>query len=316
MLKQSVETLSATESIPAVETIPSTEARPETPVNTFKESADLHVVETLDQVQSETEDSVQAPSQDELNSIIKIINLSKQFDGIEVLRDINLNIQKGEVVSILGSSGSGKSTLLRCINWLEQPERGFIYIGDERIGVNAETNKPAKYKELAQMRQRVGMVFQSFNLWPHLTVKQNVMEALVHVKKWSKADAESMAETQLEKVGMSHKLDSYPSMLSGGQKQRVAIARALAMEPEVLLFDEPTSALDPELVEEVLTVMQKLSKEGYTMVIVTHEMDFARQVSDQVVFLEKGILIEKNAPEKFFTNPDSTRVRQFLKLDA
>ncbi|MGR5092404.1 amino acid ABC transporter ATP-binding protein [Vibrio maritimus] len=294
----------------------SVETTPDIPLSTFKESAELHIVDTVEHNESDLIHTTQDTSEEQTDSIIKIINLSKQFDGIEVLRDINLNIQKGEVVSILGSSGSGKSTLLRCINWLEQPERGFIYVGDERIGVNAETNKPAKYKELAKMRQRVGMVFQSFNLWPHLTVKQNVMEALIHVKKWSKSDAESMAETQLEKVGMSHKLDSYPSMLSGGQKQRVAIARALAMEPEVLLFDEPTSALDPELVEEVLTVMQKLSKEGYTMVIVTHEMDFARQVSDQVVFLEKGILIEKNPPEKFFTDPDSTRVRQFLKLDA
>ncbi|GAL17222.1 histidine ABC transporter ATP-binding protein HisP [Vibrio maritimus] len=294
----------------------SVETTPDIPLSTFKESAELHIVDTVEHQETPLIDTTQDAIEDDKDSIIKIINLSKQFDGIEVLRDINLNIQKGEVVSILGSSGSGKSTLLRCINWLEQPERGFIYVGDERIGVNAETNKPAKYKELAKMRQRVGMVFQSFNLWPHLTVKQNVMEALIHVKKWSKSEAESMAETQLEKVGMSHKLDSYPSMLSGGQKQRVAIARALAMEPEVLLFDEPTSALDPELVEEVLTVMQKLSKEGYTMVIVTHEMDFARQVSDQVVFLEKGILIEKNPPEKFFTDPDSTRVRQFLKLDA
>ncbi|WP_418642421.1 amino acid ABC transporter ATP-binding protein [Vibrio chaetopteri] len=294
----------------------SVETTPDIPLNTFKENAELHIVDTIEHQEAPLIDTTQNTNEEEKDSIIKIINLSKQFDGIEVLRDINLSIQKGEVVSILGSSGSGKSTLLRCINWLEQPERGFIYVGDERIGVNAETNEPAKYKELAKMRQRVGMVFQSFNLWPHLTVKQNVMEALIHVKKWSKSDAESMAKTQLEKVGMSHKLDSYPSMLSGGQKQRVAIARALAMKPEVLLFDEPTSALDPELVEEVLTVMQKLSKEGYTMVIVTHEMDFARQVSDQVVFLEKGILIEKNPPEKFFTEPDSTRVRQFLKLDA
>ncbi|NLS11736.1 amino acid ABC transporter ATP-binding protein [Vibrio sp. SM6] len=268
-----------------------------------------------DSAQTPNPDPDPDPDPDPQNSIIKITNLSKQFDGIEVLRDINLNIKKGEVVSILGSSGSGKSTLLRCINWLEQPERGAIYIGDKRIGVDADTNKPAKYKELAKMRQRIGMVFQSFNLWPHLTVKQNVMEALIHVKHWSKAAAEEMAETQLKKVGMSHKLDSYPNMLSGGQKQRVAIARALAMEPEVLLFDEPTSALDPELVDEVLTVMKTLSKEGYTMVIVTHEMEFARQVSDQVVFLEKGILIEKNPPEKFFTSPDSIRVRQFLKLD-
>ncbi|MEZ9632577.1 amino acid ABC transporter ATP-binding protein [Vibrio cyclitrophicus] len=256
------------------------------------------------------------PLLEERETIISVENLSKQFDGIEVLRDINLTIKKGDVVSILGSSGSGKSTLLRCMNWLEQPERGTIFMGDERIGINSETGKPLKYKELARLRERLGMVFQSFNLWPHLTVLQNVMEALVHVKKIAKSDAEEMARKQLDKVGMSHKLESYPSMLSGGQKQRVAIARALAMEPDVLLFDEPTSALDPELVEEVLLVMKKLSQEGYTMVVVTHEMEFARQVSDQVVFLEKGILIEKSNPEKFFTNPDSPRVRQFLKLDS
>ncbi|WP_373951886.1 amino acid ABC transporter ATP-binding protein [Vibrio pomeroyi] len=256
------------------------------------------------------------PLLEERETIINIENLSKQFDGIEVLRDINLTINKGDVVSILGSSGSGKSTLLRCMNWLEQPERGTIFMGDERIGINTETGKPLKYKELAKLRERLGMVFQSFNLWPHLTVLQNVMEALVHVKKIAKPDAEEMARKQLDKVGMSHKLESYPSMLSGGQKQRVAIARALAMEPDVLLFDEPTSALDPELVEEVLLVMKKLSQEGYTMVVVTHEMEFARQVSDQVVFLEKGILIEQSNPEKFFTNPDSARVRQFLKLDS
>ncbi|WP_301540140.1 amino acid ABC transporter ATP-binding protein [Vibrio sp. Vb339] len=256
------------------------------------------------------------PLLDERETIIKVENLSKQFDGIEVLRDINLTINKGDVVSILGSSGSGKSTLLRCMNWLEQPERGTIFMGEERIGINSETGKPLKYKELAKLRERLGMVFQSFNLWPHLTVLQNVMEALVHVKKITKSDAEEMARKQLDKVGMSHKLESYPSMLSGGQKQRVAIARALAMEPDVLLFDEPTSALDPELVEEVLLVMKKLSQEGYTMVVVTHEMEFARQVSDQVVFLEKGILIEKSNPEKFFTNPESPRVRQFLKLDS
>ncbi|MFB9134668.1 amino acid ABC transporter ATP-binding protein [Vibrio sp. AK197] len=246
--------------------------------------------------------------------IIKIDRLSKQFDGIEVLRDINLTIKKGEVVSILGSSGSGKSTLLRCMNWLEQPERGVIYLGEDRIDKNPLTNKPLKHKELAKLRERIGMVFQSFNLWPHLTVLQNVMESLVHVKKMAKAEARTIAEKQLEKVGMSHKLNVYPNMLSGGQKQRVAIARSLAMEPEVILFDEPTSALDPELVEEVLTVMQTLSKEGYTMVVVTHEMEFARMVSDQVVFLEKGILIEKSDPEKFFTNPDSPRVRQFLNI--
>ncbi len=197
------------------------------------------------------------------------------------------------------------------MNWLEQPERGAIFLGNDRIDQNPVTKKPLKHKELAKLRERIGMVFQSFNLWPHLTVLHNVMEALVHVKKMPKAEAERIAREQLDKVGMSHKLDVYPNMLSGGQKQRVAIARSLAMEPEIILFDEP----DPELVEEVLAVMQKLSKEGYTMVVVTHEMEFARQVSDQVVFLEKGILIEKCPPEKFFTNPDSPRVRQFLNLD-
>ncbi|WP_295891453.1 amino acid ABC transporter ATP-binding protein [uncultured Vibrio sp.] len=252
---------------------------------------------------------------EEAEDLIKIVNLSKQFDGIEVLRDINLTIKRGEVVSILGSSGSGKSTLLRCINWLEQPERGAIHIGNDRIDRNKETNKPLKYKELSKLREKIGMVFQGFNLWPHLTVLQNVMEALIYVKKMPKKDAEDMAKAQLEKVGMSHKLESYPGMLSGGQKQRVAIARSLAMEPDVILFDEPTSALDPELVEEVLNVMKKLSKEGYTMIVVTHEMDFARLVSDQVVFLEKGILIEKSHPDKFFNNPDSSRVKQFLKID-
>ncbi|HBR5115545.1 amino acid ABC transporter ATP-binding protein [Klebsiella pneumoniae] len=222
---------------------------------------------------------------------VSVKNVSKQFDNVEVLRDINLTVEKGTVVSILGSSGSGKSTLLRCMNWLEQPDRGEIHIGG----------------------QRLGMVFQSFNLWPHLTVQQNVSEALLRVKGMKRDEAKAMAMQQLEKVGMAHKADVYPITLSGGQKQRVAIARSLAMSPEVILFDEPTSALDPELVNEVLGVMKALAAEGYTMVVVTHEMDFARQVSNEVVFLEKGLLIEKAPPEKFFTQPDSERVRQFLQ---
>lgn len=246
---------------------------------------------------------------------ITINNISKQFNGIEVLRDINLEIKKGEVVSILGSSGSGKSTLLRCMNWLEEPERGTIFIGKKRIGVDPETNKPMHLNQLAKVRERVGMVFQNFNLWPHLTVLQNVMEALLHVKKLPKNEAIKIAQGQLDKVGMSDFLTQYPITLSGGQKQRVAIARSLAMSPDVLLFDEPTSALDPERVDEVLAVIKKLSQEGFTMVVVTHEMEFARLVSDQVVFLEKGKLIEKATPEKFFSNPDTQRVRQFLKID-
>ena len=248
-------------------------------------------------------------------TVIRIKNLSKQFNGVEVLRDINLDIKKGEVVSILGSSGSGKSTLLRCMNYLEQPERGKIFVDDMRMGVNDSNNKPMTHNQLAKMREKIGMVFQNFNLWPHLTVLQNVMEALLHVKKLPKKQAGEIAAEQLEKVGMEDFLEQYPITLSGGQKQRVAIARSLAMSPDVLLFDEPTSALDPERVDEVLMVMKRLSQEGYTMVVVTHEMEFARMVSDQVVFLEKGKLIEKSAPEKFFTNPDAIRVRQFLKLD-
>ncbi|AVO52410.1 amino acid ABC transporter ATP-binding protein [Ectopseudomonas mendocina] len=246
---------------------------------------------------------------------VQIDNLSKSFDGVEVLRDISLTVNKGEVVSVLGSSGSGKSTLLRCINWLEEPDRGSIHIAGQRIGVDVQ-GKRMNNRDLAAIRARTGMVFQSFNLWPHLNVLQNVMEAPMQVKKMRKDEARAIAQTLLEKVGMEQKAEAFPYTLSGGQKQRVAIARALAMSPEVILFDEPTSALDPERVGEVLTVMKNLSSEGYTMIVVTHEMEFARAVSDQVVFLEKGLLIEKSAPEKFFTNPETERVRKFLELSA
>lgn len=246
---------------------------------------------------------------------VQVDNLSKSFDGVEVLRDISLTVNKGEVVSVLGSSGSGKSTLLRCINWLEEPDRGSIHIAGQRIGVDAQ-GKRMNNRDLAAIRARTGMVFQSFNLWPHLSVLQNVMEAPMQVKKMRKDEARAVAQTLLEKVGMEHKAETFPYTLSGGQKQRVAIARALAMSPDVILFDEPTSALDPERVGEVLTVMKNLSSEGYTMIVVTHEMEFARAVSDQVVFLEKGLLIEKSTPEKFFTNPETERVRKFLELSA
>lgn len=247
---------------------------------------------------------------------VNIKNVSKQFNNIEVLRNINLTVERGTVVSILGSSGSGKSTLLRCMNWLEQPDSGEIHIGGMRLGIDEHSGRVMSHSQLSKVRERVGMVFQSFNLWPHLTVKQNVSEALLHVKGMKRGEANEIALRQLDKVGMALKADVYPITLSGGEKQRVAIARSLAMSPEVILFDEPTSALDPELVYEVLGVMKALANEGYTMVVVTHEMDFARQVSDEVVFLEKGLLIEKAPPEKFFTNSDSERVRQFLQSSS
>ncbi|MEB0206893.1 amino acid ABC transporter ATP-binding protein [Pseudomonas sp. CCC3.1] len=244
--------------------------------------------------------------------VVEIRDLHKNFGGIEVLRGINLQVERGQTVSILGSSGSGKSTMLRCINWLEVPDAGEIYIGGERMGVKGCGVKPMSNRELAAMRARTAMVFQSFNLWPHLTVLQNITEAPIHVMGVNRKEATGQATALLEKVGLSHKHDAYPWSLSGGQRQRVAIARALAMNPEVILFDEPTSALDPELVGEVLAVIRSLAEDGFTMVIVTHEMEFARAVSDEVVFIEKGQIIEQAAPEKFFTDADSERVRQFL----
>jgi len=247
---------------------------------------------------------------------VSIRKLSKSFDGVEVLRDIDLVVNKGEVVSVLGSSGSGKSTMLRCINWLEEPDRGSIHIAGQRIGINEQTRRKMTSKELAMLRARTGMVFQGFNLWPHLNVIQNVMESPIYVKRMPKDQARAIAVELLEKVGLADKHEAYPFTLSGGQKQRVAIARALAMSPEVILFDEPTSALDPERVGEVLQVMKNLSSEGYTMIVVTHEMEFARAVSDQVVFLDKGRIIEKAPPSKFFSNPDTERVRRFLEITA
>jgi polar amino acid transport system ATP-binding protein len=243
---------------------------------------------------------------------VEIRALKKHFAGVEVLRGIDLKVERGQTVSILGSSGSGKSTMLRCINWLEVPDGGEIYIGGDRMGVKSCGKKPMSNRDLSAMRSRTAMVFQSFNLWPHLTVLQNVTEAPIHVMGVSRKDAYDHAVELLEKVGLSQKQDAYPWSLSGGQRQRVAIARALAMNPEVILFDEPTSALDPELVGEVLAVMRSLAEDGFTMVIVTHEMEFARAVSNEVVFIEKGLVIERAAPEKFFTNSDSERVRQFL----
>ena len=243
---------------------------------------------------------------------VSVKNVSKQFDNVEVLRDINLTVEKGTVVSILGSSGSGKSTLLRCMNWLEQPDRGEIHIGGQRLGIDEQRGRAMSHRQLAKIRERVGMVFQSFNLWPHLTVQQNVSEALLRVKGMKRDEAKAMAMQQLEKVGMAHKADVYPITLSGGQQQRVAIARALMMRPQIMLFDEPTSALDPEKVNEVLQVIESLAHEGSTIVIVTHEMNFAFKVSDRIVFMENGRVVCDDT-QQAMRSGQHPRVEAFLK---
>lgn len=244
--------------------------------------------------------------------VIEVSDLHKSFAGVEVLKGVDFTVERGQIISIIGSSGSGKSTLLRCMNWLEVPDSGTIRIVGDRIGVKADGTSPMSEKELAKMRARMAMVFQSFNLWPHLTVLQNVTEAPVHVQGVNKPEAIAKAESWLERVGMSAKKDVYPYTLSGGQKQRVAIARALAMDPEVILFDEPTSALDPELVGEVQDVIGELAADNFTMAIVTHEMEFARSISNEVVFIDKGVIVEQAAPERFFNAPESERLRQFI----
>lgn len=236
--------------------------------------------------------------------MVEVINLHKCFGALEVLKGINLAVQEGEVVVIIGPSGSGKSTLLRCINFLEKSHLGDIYIEGKLI--------ERKEKTINNMRQNVGMVFQHFNLFPHMTVLQNVMEGPVQVKEISKQEALTLGDELLAKVGLADKSNEYPAMLSGGQKQRVAIARALAMKPDVMLFDEPTSALDPELVGEVLSVMKQLAKEGMTMLVVTHEMGFAREVADRVIFMDEGIIIEEGKPEDLFNNPTHERTKAFL----
>lgn len=243
--------------------------------------------------------------------VLQVDDISKSFDGVEVVRNVSLQIHSGETISILGPSGSGKSTLLRCINWLEKPDRGDVYLSGKRVG-RKEDGQLMSDRELASVRTQMGMVFQSFNLWPHFTVLQNVIEAPVHVLGMSKDDAVVRAEQLLEKVGLEAKRDAYPYSLSGGQTQRVAIARALAMLPTVMLFDEPTSALDPELVGEVLSVMRDLAAEGMTMVVVTHEMSFARDVCQEVVFMNDGQVVERSTPEKFFSNPQTDRAQRFL----
>lgn len=235
-------------------------------------------------------------------SMIEIKNLHKYFGELEVLRGIDLTVSESEVVCLIGSSGSGKSTLLRCINFLEEKNEGEIYIDGQLV----------MEKDINEIRQKVGMVFQRFNLFPHMTVLQNVMEGPITVKKMDRKKARELAMTLLEKVNLLDKADEYPAMLSGGQQQRVAIARSLAMEPKVILFDEPTSALDPELVGEVLGVMNDLAKEGRTMIIVTHEMGFAKEVADRVIFIHEGLIAEEGTPEDIFDRPENERLQNFL----
>ena len=249
------------------------------------------------------------------SKVLDVAGVSKKFGDLEVLCDVSFRVDKGETVCVLGPSGSGKSTLLRCINWLEKPDAGQIYLNGAQVGVNG-AGVVMSDRDLSKVRTRIGMVFQHFALWPHLTVLQNLMEAPVQVQRRPKSEVRDEARALLSKVGLLEKSDVFPAKLSGGQKQRVGIARALAMRPNLLLFDEPTSALDPELVGEVLVVMRDLAREGMTMVIVTHEMGFAREAATRVLFLDCGRVVETATPERFFANPETERARQFLQRYA
>ncbi len=237
-------------------------------------------------------------------AMIKVNNLHKSFNGKEVLKGIDEHIDKGEVVVVIGPSGSGKSTFLRCLNLLETPDDGDVIIDDEKIN--------EKGVDVNKVRQKMGMVFQQFNLFPHLTVMKNITLAPVKLKKMTQAEAEKKGLELLERVGLKDRANDYPSQLSGGQKQRVAIARALAMDPEIMLFDEPTSALDPEMVGEVLDVMKNLAKNGMTMVVVTHEMGFAREVGTRLIFIDEGVVAESGKPEEVFADTQNDRMKQFL----
>lgn len=245
--------------------------------------------------------------------VLEISGLTKSFGSNLVLDGVSLSVAKGQTVCLLGPSGSGKSTLLRCVNWLEKPDTGAVYLSGRRIGIREGGVIPMSSAELARERVRIGMVFQHFNLWPHLTVIQNLIEAPVHVQKRNRDEVLAEAEVLLERVGLSAKKNDFPSRLSGGQKQRVGIARALAMKPELLLFDEPTSALDPELVGEVVAVMKTLAESGSTMLVVTHEMGFARETADEVVLMDAGRIVESGKPSAFFKKPKTERAQQFLQ---
>ena len=246
---------------------------------------------------------------------LEVRDLHKRYGDHEVLKGVSLAARAGDVISVIGSSGSGKSTFLRCINLLEQPHAGRILLNGEELRLQAGKDgalRAADPRQLQRMRSRLAMVFQHFNLWSHMSALENVIEAPVHVLGVPRQEAREKAEHYLAKVGVAHRKDAYPAHMSGGEQQRVAIARALAMEPEVMLFDEPTSALDPELVGEVLRVMQDLAREGRTMVVVTHEMGFAREVSNQLIFLHQGLVEEAGCPQEVLANPQSERLRQFL----
>jgi L-cystine transport system ATP-binding protein len=242
--------------------------------------------------------------------MISIKGLKKRFDDLEVLKGMDVEVKKGEVIVLIGPSGSGKTTFLRCLNALETPNEGSVSIGEKSV----DFSKKVSTAEILNMRRRTGMVFQTYNLFPHMTALENVMEGPVIVKGKKKAETKERAIRLLKKVGLGDKVDYYPYQLSGGQQQRVGIARALAIEPQVMLFDEPTSALDPELVGEVLKVMKDLAEEGMTMVVVTHEMRFAKEAADKVIFMDGGYILEEGTPQEVFENPKHERTRQFLNL--
>lgn len=253
-----------------------------------------------------------------LKPLVVASNIRKSFNGVEVLHGIDLTVERGETVCLIGPSGSGKSTLLRCLNLLERPDDGLVIVGNEPIGFSRSEGGliEANRKTLARQRGEIGIVFQNFNLFPHMTARQNIVEAPIHVRGLSKEEANRKAEELMTRVGLANKLDAFPEKLSGGQQQRVAIARALAMEPSLMLFDEPTSALDPEMVQEVLEVIKGLAGGGMTLVIVTHEIQFARDVSDRIVFMDAGMIVEQGTPESILGNPRNDRTKAFLSKVA
>jgi polar amino acid transport system ATP-binding protein len=250
-----------------------------------------------------------------MTPLLKVVDLHKSFGATEVLRGVDLDVTPGETITVIGPSGSGKTTLLRCINYLERPTSGHVYIEDRLIGEtwDGKQFRGVGDRELAKERTEMGMVFQRFNLWPHLSALDNVTLGPIRVLKQSAEQARAEGRALLEKVGLGHKADEYPERLSGGQQQRVAIARALAMQPKLLLFDEPTSALDPELIGEVLNVMRALAQEGRTMLVVTHEMRFAQDAADRVIFMDDGVIVEEGPPRQLFVNPQHARTREFLR---